>query len=76
MCGEGNKLFLVLGEALYLGNAATLRAQPYTKFSIGNYFGVSWSSILPRGVNGEGGREGGKVGREIALALAILVKVL
>jgi len=38
-----------------------LVAQPYTKFSVGNYVGVSWPSILPRVVKrGGGGRIGGK----------------
>lgn len=73
MWGEGNKLFLVLGPLF--GECRHLEAQPYTKFSVGNYFGVSWPPILPRGVS-MGGCDGGKVGREIPLALAILVKVL
>jgi len=60
------------------GECRHREAQPYTKFSVGNYFGVSWPSILPRRVKRGRGGEGdwGKVGKEIPLALAILVKVL
>lgn len=52
--GRGTNCSFVQIVPLF-GECRHREAQPYTKFSVGNYFGVSWPSILPRGVKRGGG---------------------
>ncbi len=63
---------------LYLGNVATVRPNPTLNLVLETILVFLGHQSFQGGSKGGGGREGdwGKVGKEIPLALAILVKVL